>query len=107
VEKNKKNCSIRYTSLKQSKHLGTLFKCANEMLLVMETLARRRLDIYQDLRYIICNENKEESQDHLIRCKEQESNWKSVENFAANLAWTALPEETKKRTNKESLEETL
>src|SRR5690349_1181681 len=73
-KKTKKNKGIRCTSLKQSKRLGTLFKCANEMLPVMETLSRRRPDLYQDARCIICNENEEENQDHLTCCKEQESN---------------------------------
>ena len=91
----------------KNREIATLIKCVNEKLPVLKALAKRRPDIYKSSYCILCNEDKEEDQDHLTICKGHEKGWTDTENSAINLAWTVLSEETRKKTTKLELTKIL
>ena len=98
---------VRCTSMKKNREIATLIKCVNEKLPVLKSLAKRRPDLYKNSHCILCNEDKEEDQEHLTTCKGHEKGWTVTENSAINLAWTVLSEETRKRTSKVELTKIL
>jgi hypothetical protein len=99
-KKVRSHSGVRCTSMKKNREIATLIKCVNEKLPVLKTLAKRCPNIYKVPYCVLCNEDQEEDQEHLAICKGHENGWVITENLAINLAWTALSEETQKKTSK-------
>ncbi|RIB15312.1 hypothetical protein C2G38_2039475 [Gigaspora rosea] len=89
--------------MRKNRRLGGLFKCLQEKLPVLRTLARRRKNIYRDSNCISCKNGKEEDQDHLSECSKYKDLWNNLEETAIQAAWTAVPADMRHSKVKDQL----
>ncbi|CAG8624092.1 10218_t:CDS:2, partial [Gigaspora margarita] len=51
----------------------------------------------KESKYIVCNEDKKESFNHLMECTAYQVSWKNIEDIAIEATWYKLPKEAQKK----------
>ncbi|CAG8624080.1 10217_t:CDS:2 [Gigaspora margarita] len=53
--------------------------------------------VNKESKYIVCNEDKKESFNHLMECTAYQVSWKNIEDIAIEATWYKLPKEAQKK----------
>ncbi|CAG8845678.1 36086_t:CDS:2, partial [Gigaspora margarita] len=103
----KKFTGSRCNSLKRNKRLSFWFKCLTDNLLVFTKLKAKNPGIYKKSKYIVCNEDKKKSFNHLMECTAYQVSWKNIKDVAIEAIWYKLLKEAQKKIDIKGLKSIL